>query len=143
MHDAPEFPLMSDRARKWAMFTLRWGVAVAGIWWVVSNMTLRDHVTILVEKNKPVRAMLASRAPENAGNFEILDPVDGKRRVIARQQTINPVDRKQGPIAVLTPQGVQQRKLLGLDLRDDLKRVQRFLVQELHTEEGTWVTPDQ
>src|SRR5437016_4808809 len=43
---------MKHRAKKWLLFVLRWGVAVAGIWWVISNMTLRDRVTIVDEHNR-------------------------------------------------------------------------------------------
>ena len=49
---------MRHRAKKWLLFALRWGVAVAGIWWVISNMTLRDRVTILDDHNRPISAML-------------------------------------------------------------------------------------
>ena len=38
---------MSSTAKHWLKFTLRWGIAVFGIWYVISNMSLRDRVFIL------------------------------------------------------------------------------------------------
>src|ERR1051326_5946871 len=84
---------MTHRAKKWLMFALRWGVAVAGIGWVVSNMTLRDHVTILDDHNRPLSVMLVAGS-ETSGNFEIYDPTSGAKRTVRRSETINLPEQK-------------------------------------------------
>ena len=38
---------MSDRTKYWVKFTVRWGIAVFGIWWVLSNISFRDRVLLV------------------------------------------------------------------------------------------------
>lgn len=128
---------MQKSAKKWALFILRWGIAAAGIWWVVSNISLRDHVLALDEQNLPVRTTLAQPAAEEAKQFAVFDS-SGVLRIIPREQTINPSDRKKNTLlTVQTDAGPVSRTLLGLDLSNDLKRVRRVLVEE-HGK-GVWV----
>ena len=130
---------MEKSAKKWTFFVLRWGIAVAGIWWVISNISLRDHVLVLDEQNLPVRMSLARPAGEEAMQFVIMDPAGGER-TIPRSQSINPPDRKKNALlTVQTETGPQAMGLLGLDLTSDLKRVRRLLVTD--GQKGQWVSP--
>src|SRR5258705_6478086 len=84
----PESPAMKQRAVKWLKFLLRWGIAVVGIWWVISQMYFRDRVWILDEKNHPVAATLSAYPDkaEQSAVFEIYDPQTYQRRVISRRE---------------------------------------------------------
>jgi glycosyltransferase 2 family protein len=130
---------MEKPARKWILFVLRWGIAVAGIWWVLSNISLQDHVLVLDEQDRPARLALVRPAAEDAGQFAVVDPDRGER-IVSRDRTVNPSDRKKHALVkVQTPQGLHDRMLLGLDLSTDLKRVRRVLVED--GQQGVWVVP--
>src|SRR5687767_12024794 len=131
---------MRDRAKRYLLFSLRWGIAVFGIWWVVSNMSLRDHVIALDGDNRPFRATLAGPAAETAQSFDIVDPTTGQTRTVARTQVVNKPEKKNPKVDRLTPDGPKQVPLLGLDLSGpDLRNVERLLVDE--GGRGVWIAP--
>src|ERR1041384_5437966 len=66
--------LMKERSKKVGLFVLRWGIAVGGILWVISNMTLRDHVLVLDANNRPREAVLVKPADEDSPTYAIRDP---------------------------------------------------------------------
>jgi uncharacterized protein (TIRG00374 family) len=144
---------MKSAAAKWAKFVLRWGIAVVGIWWVVSQINFRDRVWILDQKNYPVAAKLSAYPDrgDQSAVFEIHDPVTGERRTISRREVVNLPDQKQLNLAWSSPpdgapdSGLveKQGKLLALDLTDDLKHVQRLLVEDVSKGQGIWITPAQ
>ena len=115
------------------MFLLRWGIAVGGIWWVIANMNLHDQVLVLDENNIPHRATLSQRALENSPVFEIFDPAAGQKRIVKRDQVVNPPDPKKNHLTTSTPNGPQTVRLLGLDLSDDLRQVERLLIEDPET----------
>src|SRR3954465_12866931 len=84
----PESPPMKQRAVKWLKFLLRWGVAVVGIWWVITQMHFRDRGVILDEKNHPVVAVLSfyPAKGEQSPVFEIHDPWTYQPRTISRRE---------------------------------------------------------
>jgi uncharacterized protein (TIRG00374 family) len=131
---------MKQPAKHWVMFTLRWGIAVVGIWWVIANMSLRDRVTILDENNHPVTATLWEPATEDSASFWIADPSSGIKRLISREKVVNRPDGKKAQVSIRTPQGVLKTPLLALDLTDNLKQVRRLLVTDLETGKGVWIT---
>ncbi len=142
---------MKQRAVKWLKFLLRWGIAVVGIWWVISQMHFRDRVWILDEKNHPLAATLSAYPDkaEQSAVFEIFDPWTYQRRVISRREVVNRPDQKElilayhNPAATRPADAEKQGKLLALDLSDDLKKVQRLLVDDPQKGEGVWITPSQ
>lgn len=134
---------MHQRAKKWASFALRWGIAVAGIWWVVSKMSLRDHVLVLDDRNIPVLAQLASPAEEKAAQFQIWDPATNQKRAVSRSDIVNEPEQKNLPLTIESKSGPWQSHLLALDLSDDLRTVRRLLVEDPDTGEGEWVFPHQ
>ena len=144
---------MNQRAKKWTKFVLRWGIAVAGIWWVLAqpDMQFRDRVWVLDQKNHPVPARLSAYADkgEQSAVFEIYDPADGHKRVVPRKEVVSRPDQKELVVAYF-PAGTTRAtnaekhgKLLALDLSDDLKRVQRVLVDDPEKGEGVWIAPFQ
>ena len=144
---------MNQRAKSWIKFVLRWGIAVAGIWWVLAqpDMQFRDRVWILDPKNHPTPAKLSAFPDkgEQSAVFEIWDPSTWQKRVISRKQVINRPDPRE-LIITYYPAGTTRAahsekhgKLLALDLSDDLKRVQHLLVDDPEKGEGEWIAPFQ
>jgi hypothetical protein len=86
-------------AKKRLKFTLRWGIAVFGIWYVVSNMSLHDRVLFLNPSDVPVAAKLARPAPpleEITRNttFYVIDPLSKQVVEMKRPQLVNRADQK-------------------------------------------------
>src|SRR5947209_2533429 len=144
---------MHQRAKKWIKFAFRWGIAVGGIWWVLAqpDMQFRDRVWVLDEKNHPVPVKLSAYADkgEQSAVFEIYDPIDGHKRVVPRKDVVSRPDQKESVLAYY-PTGTTRAtksekhgKLLALDLSDDLKRVQRVLLEDQEKGQGVWISPSQ
>ncbi len=129
--------------KKWVKFALRWGIAVAGIWWVFAQMTLRDHVLILDAANRPVIAALAAKAFESSPNFEIYDPSTGQRRVVPRKEVVNAPEKANTWLTWRTPQGTATGRLLALDLSENLRTINAFLVDDPDSREGEWLRPSE
>ncbi|MGA2497627.1 MAG: lysylphosphatidylglycerol synthase transmembrane domain-containing protein [Tepidisphaeraceae bacterium] len=127
--------------KKWVKFALRWGIAVGGIWWVFSQITLRDHVLVLNAEKRPVTASLAARALESSPNFEIHDPATGQRRVVTRQDVVNAPEKKNTWLTWRTPNGPVTGTLLALDLSENLRAVNGFLVEDPESHHGCWIRP--
>ena len=127
--------------KKWVKFALRWGIAVAGIWWVFSQMTLRDHVLVLDAENRPVVASLSAKALESSPNFEIYDPTTGQRRVVPRAAVVNAPEKKNIWLTWRTPDGEATGTLLALDLSDNLRTINNLLVEDPDTHRGCWIGP--
>jgi glycosyltransferase 2 family protein len=125
---------MNQRVKKWLTFVLRWGIAVVGIWWVISQITWRDRVTTLDAQNRPVVERLADNQPLNGGSFTLLDG-----RVLPAGALSSLPDAKQVTLAS-APRG-PKAELLALDLTPDLKKVNRLLVAPMPGGPGEWVTP--
>ncbi|HSV15138.1 MAG TPA: lysylphosphatidylglycerol synthase transmembrane domain-containing protein [Tepidisphaeraceae bacterium] len=129
--------------KHWAMFVLRWGIAVAGVWYVLAHMTLRDQAWVILDKttNRPQQVLLAHRVPEDAATFPIIDPKTHHVVDLPRADVVNEPDQK----SVQLRDGTF-RKLLALDLIGDLNhnaRVDQFLVEDPHTLNGVWIPPSE
>lgn len=136
--NATEFMLlMNARTKKWIWFGLRWGVAVVGVWWVVANLSLRDHALVLDAGNIPHdEPVLAQRD----GEFQVLDVQTNRTEWVRSRQLVSAPDRK-----TVQLQDGSTRKLLGLRLAGDinhLPRVVRVLVLDPATGRGVWLSPD-
>src|SRR5215218_1304431 len=126
-------PSMNQRVKKWLTFVLRWGIAVVGIWWVISQITWRDRVTILNPNNRPAEVRLADNQPLDAREFKLIDG-----RTVDRFTLVSLPDTKK---VTLGPAGGPTAELLALDLTWDLKRVQRLLVAPTPGGAGQWIAP--
>jgi uncharacterized membrane protein YbhN (UPF0104 family) len=120
------------------MFALRWAVAVAGIWWVVSQITWRDRVLVLNPlTNRPEEKRLADMPPPDARRFTLLDG-----SIVERSQLVHKPDEKR--ISLKHPDGhVAKVDLLALDLTEDLKSVRRLLVLPDGADKLQWIPPSQ
>jgi uncharacterized protein (TIRG00374 family) len=128
---------MNQRVKKWLTFALRWGIAVVGIWWVISQITWRDRVTTLnPSNNRPVPERLADNQPLNGTAFTLLDG-----RVLPVGSLVSLPDVKHVTLGS-APKG-PDAELLALDLSPNLKTVNRLLVAPTPGGPGQWVTPGQ
>src|SRR5207247_1421688 len=94
---------------------------------------------IVGANNRPIKVRLAEEPPEHFTQVQIIDPATRAVRTVSHSELVNAPDTK--TVLVREPGGVQRRKLLALDLSDNLKSVQRFLV-ERPGGSGEWVDPD-
>jgi uncharacterized protein (TIRG00374 family) len=109
--------LMRRDAKKWAMFVLRWGIAVAGIYWVVANISLNDRVLIAGAGGWPVSVRLASPAKEPDATYRIKLP-NGLLRDVPRTELIARTDRQK----ITLQRNGQKLAVLGLKVTDDPNR---------------------
>lgn len=63
---------MSPRQKNWIKFTVRWGIAVAGIAYVLWGITFRDRATILAAvTNRPIYVQVLDDATEDQATYHI------------------------------------------------------------------------
>ena len=63
---------MSPRTKYWLKFTIRWGIAVVGIAYVLWGITFRDRTTVLnPTTNLPEYVQVLGDANEDHATFEI------------------------------------------------------------------------
>ncbi len=135
---------MSPAAKSWLKQTLRWGIAIGGIWYVVSNLTLRDQVLAVLDTktNLPVRVALKHQANEDAETFDVIDPHTHEVVPVARANVVNAPDTK--TVNVDLGKGPRSVQLLGMDLSGDLNKnpvATRLLVLDPATGNGQWIPP--
>jgi uncharacterized protein (TIRG00374 family) len=83
---------MSASAKKWLKFAVRWGIAVFGIWWVLSNLSWHDRVMIASPIDGwPVSLRLARPATEDASSFSVYMP-DGGTNTLTRADLLARAD---------------------------------------------------
>ncbi|HEV2294990.1 MAG TPA: lysylphosphatidylglycerol synthase transmembrane domain-containing protein [Tepidisphaeraceae bacterium] len=129
---------MSAGVKKWAILAIRWTIAVAGIWYVLVNISWRDQVLVLDPDNRPHEVRLAEPWDERSSTVTILDPVPGlDTNVIPVRTLVHEADREQ--VTLRLPQGPQVRPLLAVDLATPhLRTAERVLVEDPETGKGIW-----
>ncbi len=135
---------MSPAAKKWIKFVLRWGIAVAGIYIVLSNISLRDRVLAVNVSDNPypreVRLQLS--APDEILPETRLDYIENSGGSVLGRDLVYRPDRKTLKLTDGTTM-----YLLGLDLTADPKspQVRRLLVAASNDrgsgESPRWVLP--
>jgi uncharacterized protein (TIRG00374 family) len=121
---------MKPIVKKSVVFTVRWGIAVLGVWYVLAHMALRDRVRVFYPQvaAAPMLVPLAdSDAKEDQPVYTVRD--QNKKVEIPREQTANPPDRKTIQLKSI-PKPVT---LWGVDLEGDLNakpQVRRLLIQD-------------
>jgi uncharacterized protein (TIRG00374 family) len=132
--------------KHWAMFALRWTVAVVGVWYVVSHMSIRDQAWVILNQktDRPVQVSLQRTVGENAARYPIYDPATGNPMEVPRSVVVNEPDQK----TVLWDAGdgtLRKVDLLGLDLRGDLNHTAttaRLLIANGPGADAQWVLPN-
>ncbi len=108
---------MKPATKKWIKFFLRWGVAVVGVWFVVSNISLYDTVRVQDPVDgRPVTVRLAKPATNNQSHFDIeWEDADGnvETKTVARSEII--ARSQYEHVTIIDPDGQEHRvDVLGL-----------------------------
>ena len=64
---------MKQQLKKWSKFTLRWGIAVIGIWYVLAGTSFHDRIMILGKGNVPDEIRIIDGAGESDSKFTRAD----------------------------------------------------------------------
>jgi glycosyltransferase 2 family protein len=143
---APPDASPKTTARKWLTRGLRWGIAVIGLWWVLTQMSIWDKVLVATPRDlhQPVKAMML--AEPDASETQPAYHVVGRADPVPRSDVLNKVAKKNEKVQLLTPTGQPiTARLLGLDLEgNDLHsaRVARLYVQ-VPGEPAKFIDPSQ
>lgn len=131
---------MSPRTKHWIKFTVRWGIAVVGIAWVLWGITFRDRVTVLnPTSGRPEYAQVLDDAKEEQSQYRILRKnADGTTRedTVSRDDVWGAPDRK--TVEVQSEGGkTDHRKLLAV--RRAGNRVAQVVVEDPSSKNGVVV----
>ena len=106
---------MSPRTKHWLKFSIRWGVAVVGIGWVLWSITFRDRVTVLAKgTNLPEYALVLDNATEEQPVYRIVresDPAHVIEKAPSEQIWARP-DRKYVYLRPVAPGAEPARRTL-------------------------------
>lgn len=123
---------MNKTVRKIASFTFRWGIAVVGIWWVVTNMSIADHALVLDDSGRPEQVVVQKEI--GVGRYLVTD--GGGPREVNERDLINPPDREK--VRLATGGEVYLR---GMDLIGDTTSVNSLLVSDAPDGPARWISP--
>ena len=115
---------------------LRWGVAVAGVWYVVAHLSIRDQAWVILDPatNRPQHLTLEQPTAESAATFPVR--VNGQVRNVPQNQIVNEPDVKH--VAIRSPDGsVTRVSLLGVQTNGET--VVRYLVADRDDSPARWV----
>jgi uncharacterized protein (TIRG00374 family) len=122
--------------KKWILTTLRWCVAVAGIAFVISKISLHDRAVLLDSHNHPVIVTLKQPPGDDFSTVDVASPSE-YAGVHARSELVSKPDYK--TLTLLDGTVVQ---MLAVRLSDDLKTARQLLVANKATADGHWISPD-
>lgn len=142
LDEDPEAALHPKPGRTWVRilkFVVRWTIAIVAIAWIVSNLTIRDHVLVVGDDNVPRRAAVI--APAEVDDLSGLSSLavefdDGTIETVPTADVINGPDRDDVTIDGKT------YELLGMRIGGDFNRnpiVTSLLIRD--GEQGRWVDP--
>lgn len=125
-------------------FVIRWGIAVGGIWWVVANMTIADHMLVLAGDNRPVQMQVLAVNDGADAVYTVLDPATRRAREVTREESVSRPDRKQ--VTISEGGKTRDAELLGADFADEGEQggapeLRRLLVADSPTAPGRWISP--
>ncbi|MEM6315955.1 MAG: lysylphosphatidylglycerol synthase transmembrane domain-containing protein, partial [Planctomycetota bacterium] len=132
----PAEPAQDARGRVigWLRFALRWGIAIAGITWVITQLTIRDQTLVLDEANLPRAAAIVTALPGEGYEVEYHD--DGTVETVPRSRLVRGPDREHVDV-----DGVET-DLLGMRLGEvDRQPVVRSLLVR-DGDAGRWIEPE-
>jgi uncharacterized protein (TIRG00374 family) len=132
---------MKTKLKKWIKFTLRWGIAVIGICYVLSKTSFHDRVTILGDDDKPFAVRVVDGTSESAAKFKQADGA----ALIAREQVWTLAERSSVEI-IGTGGKPEKAKLLAIHPRPDQQHDQapdKLLIQNPDTGKRQKIDPAQ
>ena len=129
------------KLKDWALFCLRWGIAVVGIYVVVSHLTIRDQAWAILNQTtmRPQPVPLSRSVPEDSMTFPVVLP-NGTNADLPREQIVNEPDAK--TIDVFENGQVKKLQLVGLDFPGDINHTakpSRVLVADNATAPARWL----
>lgn len=135
--------MVEPKPKRWIWTALRWAIAVIGVAWVVNQLTLRDHVLVVLDAtNRPVEVVLLSAADDDSAQFTIEHPETSEAVVVPRGAVVNAPDRASVRLA-----DGREVDLLGMRLGGDLRRApeaRHLLVADPDSDApGFWIEPGQ
>jgi uncharacterized protein (TIRG00374 family) len=137
---------MTDRTRKWLKFTVRWGIAALGVWWVVSNINFTDRVLTLDPATaRPEYVAVLDDAKEEAAEFRVAARGEAPRRVERGDLWVRP-DRASIQVRLAEESDPQKRKLLAIKPGAASAKgrvISELLVEDPETGRGVIVQPAQ
>lgn len=102
----------------WLKFALRWGIFVVGVAWILSQLTLRDRVSVVQPDGTVVSRALVAPADEASGLFKLDDgQTVGRDRIVSKpdRKTVDVRDPADPTAKVATP-------LWGIHLKGDINK---------------------
>ena len=136
---------MTPRTKHWLKFSIRWGIAVVGITWVLWSITFRDRVTVLAAgTNLPVYVQVLDDAAEDQSTYRIARSTAG-----AGEKVVEEVSRDQlwvrpnrKTVDVRNDAGgVERRKLLAVKPGGG-RSVHEVVIEDPATRHGVVVDAD-
>ena len=114
-------PRRGNDVAGWAKFAVRWGVAIVGVAWVVSGLTIRDRVFVLGQDDagRPIVLDAALRTPFNPAtdaDAEYVDPRTKADATAPASALLNGPDQE--TITLSTDSGRVKARLAGMRLVD-------------------------
>lgn len=125
------------------MAVLRWGIAIVGIWWVLSQISFSDKVLVAQPEDiaQPVAQMslAAPDATENDADYHVVG-----RKPVPHDQVLSKPDRKNQQLQFHDAAGDKQTgKLLGFDLTETAPHQARRYFVQVAGDKAQWITPSQ
>jgi uncharacterized protein (TIRG00374 family) len=75
-----------QKLKKWLTFAVRWGIAIAGIYIVLANVSFHDRVAVLDPDTNTVRKLRVLNNPSEAElQYQVLPDEGGPPRVVRRE----------------------------------------------------------
>ena len=99
--------MMKKQIKKWAKFTLRWGIAVFGIWYVLAKTSFHDRVIILDQNDRPLAVRVVENLHESDASFQAFDPPSDVPAIIPRDDVWTMAERHS--VTITAPDGKPEK----------------------------------
>ncbi len=108
-------------------FSARWGIAIVGVWYVLSRMSWHDQILGMLPGQKSMQVLrLAAVTNEASLQYPVIDPISGGTIVLPRADTANAPDKDK----LRVMEGDKPQYVVGVDLSADLKTANRLLLAD-------------
>lgn len=129
---------MTQRSTRAIKTIAKWGIAIAGIAWVTSNISFRDTILVLNQYNIPQREIVIER--EDNGSFVTLSQDSHTTRKVNSDQVVFPPHQPYVTRISPSEKSSQRLELLGVRQKNGPNAKQLdFLVRDPVTKAGQWV----
>jgi uncharacterized protein (TIRG00374 family) len=116
---------MSEKAGKHLKLLLRWGVAAAGAWYVLAQLSWNNRALVVLDPGQPPQWATVLAGDENAPQLRVRLWLDGRELNVDAAAVISEPDHRKMTVHV----GGGAAQLLGVDLADRTT-ARRLLVRD-------------